>query len=214
MSQTKAELINAKGGADLGALNISGSAPDNSINVDSSGRLLVGTSSATANGGILQVSDGITFPATQSACSNPNTLDDYEEGNWTPTLNGSVSSPSVSYSVQNGTYVKVGKKVTCRFYLQFSFTGGSGTVIIGGLPFVSDSTTNTYSEFILPYAPRIIYPSGGTTVGLELAPASTSLALFGMGNNFSSYISLVYGTHLLSGTVTLFLATITYISNA
>jgi hypothetical protein len=28
---------------------------------------------------------GITFPATQSASSNVNTLDDYEEGSWTPT---------------------------------------------------------------------------------------------------------------------------------
>jgi len=29
---------------------------------------------------------GITFPATQTASSNANTLDDYEEGTWTPRL--------------------------------------------------------------------------------------------------------------------------------
>jgi hypothetical protein len=46
MSQTKAQLIDGKGSVDLGALSISGSAADNSVNIDSSSRLLVGTSSA------------------------------------------------------------------------------------------------------------------------------------------------------------------------
>jgi hypothetical protein len=45
MSQTKAQLIDGKGSVDLGALSISGSAADNSVNIDSSSRLLVGTSS-------------------------------------------------------------------------------------------------------------------------------------------------------------------------
>ena len=34
---------------------------------------------------------GITFPATASASSNANTLDDYEEGTWTPTLGGTAT---------------------------------------------------------------------------------------------------------------------------
>ena len=47
MAQTKAQLIDGKGAVDLGAFSISGSAPDNSVNLDASGRLLVGTSSAS-----------------------------------------------------------------------------------------------------------------------------------------------------------------------
>jgi hypothetical protein len=54
--------------------------------VDSSGRLLVGVGSANANGGILQLTSGITFPATAVAASDANTLDDYEEGTWTPVV--------------------------------------------------------------------------------------------------------------------------------
>ncbi len=52
---------------------------------------------------------GITFPATQSASTNANTLDDYEEGTWTPnqgsglTVNGAFSS--------TGRYVKIGRLV-------------------------------------------------------------------------------------------------------
>ena len=50
MAQTKAQLIDGKGAVDLGAFSISGSAPDNSVNLDASGRLLVGTSSDTSAG--------------------------------------------------------------------------------------------------------------------------------------------------------------------
>ena len=50
------------------------------MRVDSSGRLLIGTSSGNANGGPLQLSGGITFPATVVAATDVNTLDDYEEG--------------------------------------------------------------------------------------------------------------------------------------
>ena len=50
---------------------------------------------------------GITFPATQSASTDANTLDDYEEGTWTP-RNSSGTALSC-----NGTprYVKIGKQV-------------------------------------------------------------------------------------------------------
>jgi len=78
--------------------------------IDSSGRLLVGTSSGNANGGILQLSSGITFPATAVAASDANTLDDYEEGTWTPVF--TLGSGSVTYTLQQGRYVKVGRLVT------------------------------------------------------------------------------------------------------
>jgi len=44
---------------------------------------------------------GITFPASQSASSDANTLDDYEEGTWTPVINGTTCTSA-------GWYVKVG----------------------------------------------------------------------------------------------------------
>ena len=47
MSQTKAQLIDGQGEINLGGLDIDASAPDGSVNLDSSGRLLVGTSSST-----------------------------------------------------------------------------------------------------------------------------------------------------------------------
>jgi hypothetical protein len=79
---------------------------------------------------------GIAFPATQSASSDANTLDDYEEGTWTPTLRGSSSNPTVSSSNATGWYTKIGNLVTLSFSCNFTFTGGSGAVWIGNIPFI------------------------------------------------------------------------------
>jgi hypothetical protein len=81
----------------------------------------------------------ITFPATQNPSTDANTLDDYEEGSWTPTLVGSTSNPSsISYNEQFGRYVKIGRQVTVQFYLATnSYSGGSGNMRVGALPFTS-----------------------------------------------------------------------------
>jgi len=83
----------------------------------------VGVGGATPSSGI-----GIAFPATQVASTDPNTLDDYEEGTFTMTYNaGTISS-------QSGQYTKVGRLVTATFQINWT---ASGTSLgqIGGLPF-------------------------------------------------------------------------------
>ena len=107
--------------------------------------LLLGTTTPVSGGGKLQVSDGITFPATQSASSNANTLDDYEEGTWTPTLIGSTSTSGQSYTHQRGRYTKIGNLVTATFDVQLSDRGTlSGTAQIDGLPFSSTTSPFNY----------------------------------------------------------------------
>jgi hypothetical protein len=80
---------------------------------------------------------GITFPATQSASTDANTLDDYEEGTWTPSVGGSAT-----YTTQVGTYTKVGRVVTCEFEIQINSIGSGSTTAISGLPFTANSSTN------------------------------------------------------------------------
>jgi hypothetical protein len=77
---------------------------------------------------------GITFPATQSASSDANTLDDYEEGTWTPTLGDGTTTVNMS----GGTYIKIGKYVLVNFdgyNKNYSALSASGHLRIGGLPF-------------------------------------------------------------------------------
>ena len=83
--------------------------------------------------------DNIQFPATQVASADANNLDDYEEGTWTPSYSGGVSS--VTYgSVRAGGYTKIGNLVTINLIIMTEgLTVGSGDVTITGLPFTSKS---------------------------------------------------------------------------
>ena len=82
---------------------------------------------------------GITFPATQSPSTDVNTLDDYEEGPWTPVYQSSGTLPTVTYDpITIGRYTKIGNIVFIIGAIRTdSVSGGSGQVRIGGLPFVA-----------------------------------------------------------------------------
>ena len=91
---------------------------------------------ALQNAGI-SVGTGIAFPATQSASTDPNTLDDYEEGSWSPVFATDGTQPTYTPVSISGKYVKIGRAVYYEFYIYASggATGGSGNVIVTGLPF-------------------------------------------------------------------------------
>jgi hypothetical protein len=86
----------------------------------------------------------IVFPATQNASSGANTLDDYEEGTWTPTITFGGAAVGVTYSVQTGRYIKIGRLVYVAAKLALTSKGSStGGAVIAGLPFTvfnSDAT--------------------------------------------------------------------------
>ena len=78
---------------------------------------------------------GITWPATQSASSNSNTLDDYEEGTWTASFVPNTSG-SITMTTPTGTYTKVGRVVTITGAFKVSSVSSpAGYLKINGLPF-------------------------------------------------------------------------------
>jgi len=85
---------------------------------------------------------GITFNGDTATA---NALDDYEEGDWTPTYEAGSSSITVNaYSIQYGKYVKIGKMVYVEGGLRANVTNNSnGTYDIGGLPFTITNTPNS-----------------------------------------------------------------------
>jgi hypothetical protein len=143
------------------------------MTLDASGNLLVGVTSANANGGVLQLKSGITFPATQVASSDANTLDDYEEGTWVGTLKGSISDPTIAVT-STGSYTKVGRLVTVTIrYINVLTTGASGDVTITGLPFSGAEN------------------SAGSSIAFSMFTTSTTLACW---NNSTSIAFFVSGT--------------------
>ena len=84
---------------------------------------------------------GIIFPATQSASSDANTLDDYEEGTWTPNITSSGGG-SGSGTDKEGRYTKIGRMVYITgHHVLTNKTGiNAGNVRIENLPFTSSAS--------------------------------------------------------------------------
>lgn len=131
-----------------------------------------GGTTPTSNGGVLQVSNGITFPGTQSACSDPNTLDDYEEGTFTPTIVGTGTAGTGTYSVQVGRYTKIGHRVYFQINLTWSAHTGTTNMIVGALPFTSANVTNAISAVSVRHS-DLTSPASSVVQGFVAANATT-----------------------------------------
>jgi hypothetical protein len=109
------------------------------MTLNANGVLALLNGNAAANG------VGIAFGSTQSASTDANTLDDYEEGTWTPTIIGTTTAGTGTYSFQGGQYTKIGNRVFVEGYLSWSAHTGTGNMRIGGLPFAI-SNASFYSS--------------------------------------------------------------------
>jgi hypothetical protein len=83
------------------------------------------------------------FPATQNPSADPNTLDDYEEGTWTPAITfATAGNIAVAYTAQAGTYTKIGNRVLWAARLltsSFTHTTAAGNFRLSGFPFAATS---------------------------------------------------------------------------
>ena len=73
---------------------------------------------------------GLTFGGDTAAA---NTLDDYEEGTWTPATNGT----GVGITTYTATYTKIGDLVMYRCYIQIGVNSAGDAATISGLPFTN-----------------------------------------------------------------------------
>ena len=123
------------------------------IRIDN-GNLVIGTSGK-----------GIDFSITSHpAGMTSELLSDYEEGTWTPTIFGSTTAGTTTYTLQQGQYIKVGNQVTVWFRALWSAqVGGAGNTRLGGLPFTINTSVNTF--WMIPIASQsVLYTAGKTLV--------------------------------------------------
>jgi hypothetical protein len=165
----------------------------------------------TANGktlvlpsGTISSGTGIAFPATQSASTDANTLDDYEVGSWTPSGVLTTAGTSASSSVA-GTYTKVGRLVTVATNFTFTKGTGTGNFSVSGLPFTVGSAlvytaVTVQCEYVgLALNVVVAYANpSSTTVQFLLVPQSTSSASVltdtALGTTATIRFSLTYST--------------------
>lgn len=141
----------------------------------------VGNATPSASGA------GITFPATQSASTDANTLDDYEEGTWTPVMRGTTSG-TVNLS---GFYTKIGNTIQINIYFTNAIATSTivGNVYITGLPFVPVLGGGNYPA-----------QSGTGLLHIRSGTAGTAGAPFAV--LYSSQINLHLSSNLGTTTVT------------
>jgi hypothetical protein len=99
-----------------------------------------------ATNGSLEVNYGIKFPASQSASSDANTLDDYEEGTFTASAIPSVSG-SITFDGDNTCfYTKVGRIVTVSGRLDVQSVSSPNGELRVTLPFTVSNSGQTASS--------------------------------------------------------------------
>lgn len=121
----------------------------------------------------------LTSAGDNGVLSFPNstaTIPSYEEGSWTPTIEGSGSSSGVSYGVQYGGYIRISRLVIAEFRVILSSKGTlTGVVLIGGLPFAIDSSSPAIT--MIPFFQDMA--TAWTCIGGR-SSSSTKLLLQGM----------------------------------
>jgi hypothetical protein len=83
-------------------------------------------------------STGLKFPTAAGSYST--LFNDYEEGTFTPTIKGTTSAGTGTYTSQIGRYTKIGDRVLFDIVIAWSAHTGSGNMRIAGLPYTPNSS--------------------------------------------------------------------------
>jgi hypothetical protein len=120
--------------------------------------------------------EGIGFPATAVASADPNTLDDYEEGTWTPVIQGSTASGTGTYTTQQGYYYRIGWITFIVGKVTWTAHTGTGNIRISGLPFTPNSDMplpTFFSNLAFTGVPVVITRGDLSYADLYANPTST-----------------------------------------
>ena len=179
---TERMRIHSSGGVSIGNTTDPGAT---NLSVTGTGKFgtTVGVGAATPSAS----GSGITFPATQSASTDANTLDDYEEGTWTP---ADASGASLSFTSITAKYTKVGNLVTVYTVLTFPTTASTAQAQISGLPF----TPGVFALCLM------LTPANSSGPGQAIGIASTTLSLYSQNGLSKTNANMSGLTVYISGT--------------
>jgi hypothetical protein len=147
----------------------------------------------------------IVFPAAQNASTDANTLDDYDEGSWTPAIGGTGGQSGQVYATQVGRYVKIGKAVTAYFQITLSTLGTiTSNAQIQGFPFTSENTAGLRAPLLVSFFGALT--SNASVVGGFMEPNVTTALLYFVNAPSTSMSAMVQAdfsaTSQLIGSVT------------
>lgn len=151
------------------------------------------SSTLAVTGAITATAGQIIFPAAQNAAAGANTLDDYEEGTWTPVLGGSGGTSGQTYGVQEGRYIKIGKLVYASARITFTAKGTiTGNAQFQGLPFTTATTAGPAGGGVQVHYFGALNTNWTFLTG-HINSAATTAQLYGVSAAATSSSNLVTG---------------------
>jgi len=129
---------------------------------------------------LLTLNAGIQFPATMIVSSDPNNLDDYEEGVFAPSFYGASTAGTWTPNATQtgGYYIKIGKLVYLFINLNGTMSGAAGELRIGNLPYpraasnAGNAWNATYSAFTMSYGNGLTWSAGHYCSGWLINPSN------------------------------------------
>jgi hypothetical protein len=133
------------------------------------GQIIAGSNTLITSSGLIYANAGIQFPGTQVASGNANTLDDYEEGTFTPTVIGvgGTGGGAITGSTVAGYYTKFGNVVHVAYAINNS-TVPTYTGIFGlSVPFSAGGADAEWRSGDVYYYTNGVWSTGATFVGMS-----------------------------------------------
>lgn len=132
-----------------------------------------------------------------------NLLTDYEEGTWSPTVQGADVAGAGVYSAQLGNYIKIGNLVTLSFSYNMTSHTGSGQWELAGIPFVPGGQAG------MAYQGAVMLHGYDTTAARTSFTLYTSegldhIRLYGTGDNLPWEHQPLDSGHVAIGTISYF----------
>lgn len=122
--------------------------------------------------------NGIPFPASQNASSDPNTLDDYEEGTVTFTLGDGTNNYNLV--LNDNSYTKIGRLVVVTVHLTWDSIGSAGAsnLRITGLPFSVVATATEEAAMVFSSFAGLDMTAANTQMTAMVLDSDTNLVRF------------------------------------
>ena len=129
----------------------------------------------------------------------------FTAGTWTPTLRFGNATTGITYSLQVGTYTRIGQLVSLTATITLTSKGSAtGSATITGLPYTSLSNASSHlyagagywrSMAANGYTIFFLLPDNSSTISMYLSTASantTTLTDTHFGNSSEIQINLIY----------------------
>lgn len=105
-----------------------------------------------------------------------------DSGSWTPIIAGSTAAGVGTYTVQAGTYTRVGNLVFLSGTVTWTAHTGTGNMLIRTLPFTSRNVANYHYDVTVNLS-NIVLPAATVQIMGEIQANSTQIILEGTRSN-------------------------------